>query len=80
VLNDLVRDVEHGTIWDQQGSCVETLASEITSRNDQEPCRVTVPDHQHQPSSPANHRMRSVQWGCHGNAGNGGEGQTAWED
>jgi hypothetical protein len=59
VLNDLVRDIEHGTIRDQQGSRVETLASEITSRNDQEPCRVTAPDRQ--PSSPANRRMRSVQ-------------------
>jgi hypothetical protein len=58
MLNDLMWDIEHGTIRDQQGSCVETLASEITSRNDQEPCRVTAPDHQ--PPSPANHRMRSV--------------------
>jgi len=59
VLNDLVRDVEYGSIRDQQGSCVETLTSEITSRNDQKPCRVTAPDRQ--PSSPASHRMRSVQ-------------------
>ncbi|MFP1628971.1 IS3 family transposase [Streptomyces sp. 5K101] len=58
MLNDLVRDVEHGTIRDQQGSCVATLASEITSRNDQEPCRVTGPDHR--PSSPSNQRMRRV--------------------
>jgi hypothetical protein len=61
VLNDFVRDVEHGSIRDQQGSCVETLASEINSRNDQETCRVTALDHQ--PSSPANHTMRSVQRG-----------------
>jgi hypothetical protein len=59
MLNDLVRDVEHGTIRDQQGSSVEALMSEITSRNDQEPCRVTAPDRQ--PPSPANPKMRSVQ-------------------
>ncbi|GAA0912246.1 hypothetical protein GCM10009549_24230 [Streptomyces thermoalcalitolerans] len=43
VLHSLVRNIEHGSIRDQQGSCAETSVSEITSRDDQEPCRVTTP-------------------------------------
>ncbi|MDO0927856.1 hypothetical protein QQY24_21490 [Streptomyces sp. TG1A-8] len=31
MLDDLLRDVEHDTVWDQQGFLVGTLTSEITT-------------------------------------------------
>lgn len=43
VLDDLVRDVEHGSIRDRQGSCVETLASEITSATTRSPATLRTP-------------------------------------